>query len=64
MNAARLRTMRAYVAGQLVEIWEDPDRPFGCAAADLRDYVNRKAWVTLFNAVVLTAGHSASELGS
>jgi hypothetical protein len=64
MNAARLHTMSAYVAGQLVEFWEDPDRPFGCAAADLRSYVARKAWVTLFNAVVLTAGRSASELGS
>jgi hypothetical protein len=64
MNAARLHTMRAYVAGQLVEFWEDPDRPFGCTAADLRDYVGREAWVTLFNAVVLTAGLSASELGS
>jgi len=64
MNAARFHTMRVYVAGQLVEFWEDPDRPFGCAAADLRSYVGRKAWVTLFNAVVLTAGRSASELGS
>ena len=64
MNAARLDMTRAYVAGQLVEFWEDPARPFGCAAADLRRYVRRKAWVTLFNAVVLTAGRLASERGS
>jgi hypothetical protein len=64
MNAARFPLVRVYVAGQLVEFWEDPDRPFGCAAADLRGYVGTKAWVTLFNAVVLTAGRSASELGS
>jgi hypothetical protein len=63
MSAARLHTVRTYVAGQLVEIWEDPDRPFGCAAADLQDYVGREAWVTLFNAVVLTAGLSSSEIG-
>jgi hypothetical protein len=64
MNAARLHTMRAYVAGQLVEFWEDPDRPFGCTEADLRDYVGREAWVTLFNAVALTAERPVSELGS
>lgn len=64
MNASRLSMTREYVAGQLVELWEDPDRPFGWAAADLQGYVDCKAWVTLFNAVVLTAGHSACELGS
>jgi hypothetical protein len=64
MNAAKLQTTRAYVAGQLVEFWEDPDRPFGCAATDLRGYVAREAWVTLFNALVLTVGGWAAELGS
>ena len=64
MNAARFHTIRAYVGGQLLEFWEDPDRPFGWDAADLRSYVDGEAWVTLFNAVVLTVGRSASELGS
>jgi hypothetical protein len=64
MNAGRLHTTRAYVAGQLVEFWEDPERPFGCAAADLQCYVDRAAWVTLFSAMVLAAGFLASELGS
>ena len=64
MNAGRLHTVRSYVAGQLVEFWEDPDRPFGCGEADLRGYVARKAWVTLFNAVVLAVGRSAADLGS
>jgi len=64
MNAARFHTMRAYVEGQLLEFWEDPESPFGWDAADLRSYVDGEAWVTLFNAVMLTAARSASQIGS
>jgi hypothetical protein len=63
MTSGRPATTRAYVAGQLIEFWEDPDRPFGCGEADLRRYVARRAWVTLFNAVVLTVGRPASQPG-
>jgi hypothetical protein len=40
-----------YVSGRLVEFWEDPDHPFGCAQADLQGYLDREAWVLLFNAL-------------
>ena len=44
-----------FVSGQLVEYWENPELPFGWTHADLQGYVDRGAWVLLFNAVVLTA---------
>jgi hypothetical protein len=63
MTSSPPATTRTYVAGKLIEFWEDPDRPFGCTEADLRRYAARRAWVTLFNAVVLTVGQGASEPG-
>jgi len=55
---------RMFVSGQLVEYWENPELPFGWAAADLQGYVDRGAWILLFNAVVLTAPRPATEHGS
>ena len=63
MSAAAAAT-RLYVSGGLVELWEDPDRPFGCAPDDVRRYLDREAWVLLFNAVALAAGTRAPDAGS
>ncbi len=59
MNPPSPRHM--YVSGQLVEFWEDPDHPFGCGKADLQGYLDREAWVLLFNLLTLTARAQASE---
>ena len=48
-------TIRLLVSGMRYELWEDPDRPFGCAPGDLARYVEHEAWILLFNAMVLTA---------
>ena len=48
-------TMGVFVSGVLYELWEDPDRPFGCSPRELAGYVEREAWVLLFNAVALTS---------
>jgi hypothetical protein len=64
MNADPVATTRLYLSGRLVELWEDPDRPFGCAQTDLQAYLDREAWVLLFNALVLAAGHGEREAGS
>jgi hypothetical protein len=61
MNAIASSTRYIYVSGRVVEFWEDPDHPFGCAHADLQGYLDREAWVLLFNALVLTARAQASE---
>jgi hypothetical protein len=61
MNAIASSTRYIYVSGRVVEFWEDPDHPFGCADADLQGYLDREAWVLLFNALVLTARAQASE---
>ena len=54
-----------YVSGPLrFEVWEDPDRPFGCAPSDLAAFRERKAWVLLFNAVSLRKARLASDVGS
>ena len=44
-----------FVSGQLVEYWEDPDVRFGWDPEDLQDYVDREDWLSLFNAIILTA---------
>lgn len=62
MNATY--THHLHLSGRLIEFWEDPDHPFGCAQADLQDYLDRQAWVLLFNALVLTARAQSSEPGS
>jgi hypothetical protein len=63
MNRA-IETRRLFVAGQLVEFWEDSDVPFGWADEDLEAYAERRDWVLLFNAVVLTAPVPAAPYGA
>ncbi len=48
-------------ADQRYELWEDPERPFGCAPRDLERYVEQEAWVLLFNAVALTGARRVTE---
>ena len=55
MKAIPTSTRHIYVSGRPIEFWEDPDHPFGCAQADLQRYLDREAWVLLFNALALTA---------
>ena len=51
-----------YMEGDLrYELWEDPERPFGCAPRDLERYVEQEAWVLLFNAVALTGTRRVTE---
>jgi hypothetical protein len=51
-----------YLEGDLrYELWEDPERPFGCAPRDLERYVEQEAWVLLFNAVALTGTRRVTE---
>lgn len=52
MNAPS--TVRLHLSGKAFDLWEDPDRPFGCGRTDLESYLERGAWVLLFNAVTLT----------
>jgi hypothetical protein len=55
-------TVDVYVEGDLrYELWEDPERPFGCAPRDLERYVEQEAWVLLFNAVALTGSRRVTE---
>ena len=53
MNSA-IETRRMFVAGQLVEYWENADHPFGWTRDDVQGYVDRREWVLLFNAMALT----------
>ena len=46
---------RVFVSGQIVEYWSNPDVAFGWGHADLQGYLDRDAWVLLFNAVILTS---------
>jgi len=55
---------RMFVSGQLVEYWENRELPFGWTHEDLQGYVDRGAWVLLFNAVVLTAPRPTPEHAS
>jgi len=51
-----------YIEGdERYELWEDPERPFGCAPRDLERYVEQEAWVLLFNAVALTGARRVTE---
>ena len=61
MNAIKIATRHIYVSGRFIEIWEDPDHRFGCEQADLQRYLDREAWVALFNALALTTRNEASE---
>lgn len=42
-----------FVAGEAIELWEDPQLPFGCAFTDLEAYCLSSRWELLFNAIVL-----------
>jgi hypothetical protein len=42
-----------FVAGEAIELWEDPRLPFGCAFTDLEAYFLTSRWELLFNAIVL-----------
>jgi len=63
MNAAVSRK-RLFVEGQLVELWENPEAPFGWTAEHLRAYTRRGAWALLFNALLLTNPRPQEALGS
>ena len=59
-----IETRRVFVAGQLIEYWENGELPFGSAAEDLQSYAERGEWVLLFNALALTAPRPESGHGS
>ncbi len=44
-----------YVSGQPVELWEDPEKPFGWGADELSAYAADGSWGLLFNALVLSS---------
>lgn len=44
---------RFFFAGQSVELWEDPRRPFGCTPHDLEAYCLAARWELLFNAIMI-----------
>jgi hypothetical protein len=47
--------------GRSPELWEDPDRPFGCEPRDLEGYAERQDWVLLFNAIMLAVTPEQAE---
>ena len=49
---------RFFVAGQAVELWENPLLPFGCALNDLESYCLNARWDLLFNAIVIVCNAS------
>lgn len=44
---------RFYLAGEPLELWEDPALPFRCTPEDMRDYAMRGKWILLFNALAM-----------
>jgi len=44
-----------YVSGQAVELWEDPEKPFGWGAEEMSEYAADGNWDLLFNALVLSS---------
>lgn len=55
-TASEIRTI--HVDGAVVEMWENPDVPFGASPDDLRAYHARGDWIALYNAISLAAGVS------
>lgn len=49
---------RFFVAGQPVELWENPRLPFGCTVQDLEAYCVNARWDLLFNAIVIVCNAS------
>jgi hypothetical protein len=52
-NALHSARQCFFVAGQPIELWEDPRLPFGCSFTDLEAYCQGSRWELLFNAIVL-----------
>jgi hypothetical protein len=44
-----------FVAGQSVELWEDPEQPFGWGPEEMAAYAADGRWSLLFNALVLSS---------
>jgi hypothetical protein len=49
---------RFFVAGQAVELWENPRLPFGCGLQELETYCLHARWDLLFNAIVIVCNAS------
>jgi len=62
MNAAA--STRVFMAGRVVEIWENPEAPFGWTDDHLRVYAQRGAWALLFNALLLASPQPRETSGS
>jgi len=60
--SAPITTTRMYVAGRLVEYWEDPELLFDWTQDALQRYADGRRWVLLFNALVLSAAAGAAAL--
>lgn len=44
-----------YVSGEPVELWEDPEKPFGWGSEEMSAYAADGNWEFLFNALVLSS---------
>jgi hypothetical protein len=52
---------RFYLAGEPIEMWEDPDLPFRCTPDDFNAWATNGDWVLLFNALAMMGGPLAAE---
>jgi hypothetical protein len=50
-----MNSTKMYVAGRLLEYWEDPELLFDWTRDALQRYADGRRWVLLFNALVLSA---------
>ena len=44
-----------YVSGQAVELWENPETPFGWSSEHMEEYAGGGDWELLFNALVIAS---------
>ena len=51
---------RFYLAGEPIELWEDPELPFRCTPEDLQEWASSGDWVLLFNALTLMSQPNVS----
>lgn len=49
------------VGGEVLEVWEDPQLPFGYDRAHLQHYLASGDWITLFNALTLLDASGLAE---
>jgi hypothetical protein len=42
-----------FVAGELIEYWENPDLSFHCSREGVQAYIDRGEWDLVFNALTL-----------